>query len=371
MKKFLATMFVVGNLFFASTVNAAIEIYTGEGKATLSEAETQEKAIERAKTYALREAREKAGVYIKSQSRLRDLELIEDEVVTLTGGILKVKDTKTAKTLVNDVIQIIVTVTVTIDSEDLQREIDKFLAQNPNRKPAPPPVEHPNPVKKVEPPAPPPPPVEQPTPVEKIEPPAPSVEIVKPTAPVENVTPPTPPVADDKVALSKQKSDEALELLRAGKAKEALPLCDEAIQLNLNNVSAYNNRGWAYDNLKDYGKALENYNKAIELNPNYKWAYNNRGNTYREQKKYKQALADLDKAIEIDPNLAMAYANRGWTYDDMGKPDEALENYNKAIELNPNDGLYYRNRGRCYRKLGKLKEAQADLKKAKELGYPD
>lgn len=125
-----------------SVANAGTETYTGEGKATMSEAETLEKVLERAKTYALRNAQEKAGVYIRSRSELRDFELVEDEVVTLTSSILKIKEIRDEKTLINGVIQVIVTVTVTIDSDDLQREIDKFLAKNPKRKPAPP-VEQP------------------------------------------------------------------------------------------------------------------------------------------------------------------------------------------------------------------------------------
>ena len=168
MKKFLLALLFVGNLFFASTADAEIETYTGEGKATMSEAETLEKVTERAKIYALRNATEKAGVYIRSQSRLRDLELVDDEVVMMTGGILKIINTNVEKVLVNDVIQIFVTVTVTVDSEDLQKEIDNFIARNPNRKISPTPVEKP---------APPPPSVE------KIEPPDP------PQVPVEVVTP--------------------------------------------------------------------------------------------------------------------------------------------------------------------------------------
>ena len=132
MKKFLTALLVVCSLFFASTVNAAIETYTGEGKATLSEAETQEKAIERAKTYALREAREKAGVYIKSQSRLRDFELVEDDIITMTAGVLKITDTQIEKTLVNDAIQVFVTVTVIIDSDELKQNIDDFLRSHGN-----------------------------------------------------------------------------------------------------------------------------------------------------------------------------------------------------------------------------------------------
>ena len=132
MKKFLATLVVVCSLFFMSAAQAESETYTGEGKATMSEAETQEQIIERAKTYALRNAREKAGVYIRTRSELRDFELVEDDIITMTAGVLKITDTQIEKTLVNDAIQVFVTVTVIIDSDELKRNIDDFLRSHGN-----------------------------------------------------------------------------------------------------------------------------------------------------------------------------------------------------------------------------------------------
>jgi tetratricopeptide (TPR) repeat protein len=46
--------------------------------------------------------------------------------------------------------------------------------------------------------------------------------------------------------------------------------------LDPNSADAYNNRGTAYDDLKEYERAIEDYNKAIELDPNYALAYDNR-----------------------------------------------------------------------------------------------
>ena len=132
MKKFLTVLVIVSNLFFISAAQAETETYIGEGKATMSEAETIEKIIERAKTYALRNAQEKAGVYIRTRSELRDFELVEDDVITLTSGVLKITDTQVEKTLVNDTIQVFVTVAVIIDSDELKRNIDDFIHSHGN-----------------------------------------------------------------------------------------------------------------------------------------------------------------------------------------------------------------------------------------------
>jgi tetratricopeptide (TPR) repeat protein len=93
--------------------------------------------------------------------------------------------------------------------------------------------------------------------------------------------------------------------------KKAIDDFDEAIKHNPKNAEAYNRRGNAYRKLKQYEKAIEDHNKAIELNPEYAGAYTNRGIAYRRLEQYEKAIEDHSKAIEINPNYAWAYNNRG------------------------------------------------------------
>lgn len=189
MNKFLMASLIAGVLLFMPAAEAAIETYTGEGSATMSEAETQDAAFERAKIKALRHAQEQAGVYVRSHSKMQDLELTEDTVETITAGILKIIETKPRKSLSDDgVIQFFVTVTVQIDTDALQREIDKLRPKTPIDRPKPieepaqQPDPQPEPVKDPE-------PVREPEPVKEPEPTKP-VEPIKPTTPVEPVKPP-------------------------------------------------------------------------------------------------------------------------------------------------------------------------------------
>jgi tetratricopeptide (TPR) repeat protein len=39
---------------------------------------------------------------------------------------------------------------------------------------------------------------------------------------------------------------------------------------------AYNNRGLVYYNLKEYDKAIKDYNKALEIDPKVPYASNNK-----------------------------------------------------------------------------------------------
>lgn len=162
MKKFLATLLIVGSLFFVSTtVEAAIETYIGEGSATMTKRETQDAVIDRAKVKALRNAQKQAGVYISSQASGRNIKLVDSEVEMISGGLVKIVDTNIRKYLSDDgVMKVFATVKVQIDTDQLQREIERLLNK---RKP----VETPKPVEKPKP------PVDKPKPTTPIERPKP------------------------------------------------------------------------------------------------------------------------------------------------------------------------------------------------------
>jgi tetratricopeptide (TPR) repeat protein len=59
-----------------------------------------------------------------------------------------------------------------------------------------------------------------------------------------------------------------------------------------------------------FTKAIECYNKALKL---YQadYVYFNRGNAYYELKDYTKALADFDKTISMNKGYAEAYCQRG------------------------------------------------------------
>jgi len=152
--------------------------------------------------------------------------------------------------------------------------------------------------------------------------------------------------------------------------EKALEDFDEAIKLNPKNADAYNGRGITYRKLEQHERAIEDYNRAIELNPNYAKAYYNRGNAYRKLNQPERAIEDYNKAIELNPDYVEAYNNRGLAYSDLKQYERAIEDYNKAIELNPDYAKAYYNRGNAYRKLNQPERAIEDYNKAIELN-PD
>ncbi|NER25145.1 MAG: tetratricopeptide repeat protein, partial [Symploca sp. SIO1C2] len=91
-------------------------------------------------------------------------------------------------------------------------------------------------------------------------------------------------------------------------------------------------RGLSLRGLGRYQEATVAYTQAIVINP-HPWAYNNRGNAYYELKNYQKALSDYSNAIELDPNFAAAYETRGQAYCQIGDEQTALRDFQQAAEL--------------------------------------
>lgn len=151
----------------------------------------------------------------------------------------------------------------------------------------------------------------------------------------------------DKINLSNQKMNEAGDLFHKKNYESAIKLYNESIELNPNNIFAYNNRGRSYRALNQYELAIQDFNKAIQLNPNDALAYFNRGCAYDNLGKYEQAVQDYSKAVQLNPNSPGAYINRGNIYKNWGKYGSAIQDYDKAIQINPNYSSAYKNREEC------------------------
>lgn len=317
MKKIFSLIFLT-MFFFASIANAEIETYTGKGEATMGESETLEKVIERAKQYAKREAVEKAGVYIKSHSKTENFKLIEDEIISLAGGIVKVIDSDKEIISKDNAVKVFVTVTITIDTDDLQREIDKYFEKNTQKT---------------------------------------KIEVVQ-----EKIEKKSPEIYN--IALAKQKTNEAFKLCENKKFDYALKVADEAINLNPNNAESYDARGWANMELKNYTQSISDYTKAIQLNPDNAVFYNARGSAYIWSGNFIEAYSDINKAIQLEPNNANYHDCLGWCYNCIGEHDKAISECNKALKLDPNHSWAYHTRGEAYRLLRKYKLAIPEYDKS-------
>lgn len=342
------------NFNFVSTVQAEVKTYTGEGEATMGESETLEKVIERAKKYAMRDAIEKAGVYIRSHSELHNSEL-DDKILTLAGGVVKVIESDKEIVSKDNAVKVLATVTITIDTDDLRKEIDKYFEKNTQK-----------------------------------------VKIEISQEKIENKTP-----SVDKVKLSEQKINEAIKLCDKGKFQDALPICNEAIKLNASNPKTYEVLGWIYNSIEDRNNTISALNKALKLNPNsgvayerlaqsyialqeydiamnyckkalevqpdWIWTYAARGIIYDKLKNYSQAIDDFDKAIKKFPDVSWIYVSRGWTYYNLNNFDKSMSDFKKALELDPNNIWGYDALGCVYNRIGEYSKALEILEVALQI----
>ncbi|BAY27918.1 hypothetical protein NIES2100_77450 [Calothrix sp. NIES-2100] len=130
----------------------------------------------------------------------------------------------------------------------------------------------------------------------------------------------------------------------------------------------------SYLNLKDYERAIENYNIAIQIHPHNSLLYCDRGNAYFYLKEYNKAIADYTQAIQINPNYGLAYSNRGLAYLNLKEYHKSIADYTQAIQINPNNDYAfnaYCNRGNAYRTLKEYHKAIADYTQAIRINSND
>ena len=142
-------------------------------------------------------------------------------------------------------------------------------------------------------------------------------------------------------------SQKAMALWQNGKYKnpnKAIEYWDHAISQKQNTAKAYNNRGLAHYDLKQYQKAIKDYDQAIKQDPGYGAAFNNRGNSYYELAEYQRALTDFKQSLQLEPNYAKAHFNRGLVYYQLNQSDLACSDFQKACVQGDCDGIKWANK---------------------------
>jgi len=117
-------------------------------------------------------------------------------------------------------------------------------------------------------------------------------------------------------------------------------------------VWAFQDRGLAYYDKRDYDHAIADYDQAIKLDPKNANAFKFRGLAYYRKQDYFHAIADFDEAIRIEPGNAEAFYQRGTAYVQKKDYGRAITDYNVAIKLDPKYAFAFNNRGDAYRAEG-------------------
>jgi Tfp pilus assembly protein PilF len=130
---------------------------------------------------------------------------------------------------------------------------------------------------------------------------------------------------------------EGTTLLKQGELDQAAAALTEAIRLVPDHAEAYNNRGLAYFEQKDYGLAKQDFFMALQLSPFDKQANNNLGILFCGQEDYDRALLYFQRAIQQKASPTaydiIVYRNLAFVYMKKGMPGEAAEAYEHARNI--------------------------------------
>ena len=333
----LVVIFVRISLFGQQDKSILLEnkilIIESEGIAFLGSGITEDHAKTLAINDAKRNALERAGTYLESHTEILEHALVKDEVLTYTGGLSKVRVLKENRTIVNNMFAFGVVIQATIDTRLLNERIAELRRNDHLRR---------------------------------------QLEAERKRS--ERLEARVAALMDSSSTAS---ATDVANLVNALSASEWFEKATETedihikidyytrvIALDSLYTYAYNNRGYAYDELGQYDEAIDDYTKAIELEPDLASLYNNRGETYNDVGLYDEALDDLNRAIALDSVFSYAYSNRGNSYRGLGQYDEAISDFNRAISLHPEFATAYSNRGSSYYDLDLYDEALRDYNKA-------
>jgi tetratricopeptide (TPR) repeat protein len=108
---------------------------------------------------------------------------------------------------------------------------------------------------------------------------------------------------------------------------QVIVLSDKSVKLEPDNPISYLYKGHAFNELKKYEEAIQCYDKILEIDPNNVDAFNKR----------KIAQEQLDKQLFEQKKSIDNWLNQGDNFFTQGKYNEAIECYYKALEIDPNN----------------------------------
>jgi Tfp pilus assembly protein PilF len=125
-----------------------------------------------------------------------------------------------------------------------------------------------------------------------------------------------------------------------GQWEKAIVAFDQALKNYLYETPALAlyNSGWAYYNLKNYSKALSQYQQALSkdstrhLHPRIE---KNIGLIYLKQSNFPEAKAHLEKSVNLNPSLYDAHFYLGETYLKINDNENARRSFRQVIKLAP------------------------------------
>lgn len=167
-----------------------------------------------------------------------------------------------------------------------------------------------------------------------------------------------------------------------GRYTEAITCFDRAIEIDPKDPASYTDRGQAYAYMKEYDKAIEDFNSVLVLDPigdQAQAAFYYLGRIKMLIGKDEEAIGHFDRLLELVPTDAEGYFLRGTAKANLMEIDGSIADFDQAIHFRPDYMEAYANRGvqkvnkvpvgkRTGGRVDCLKDPCADLLKARSMG---
>lgn len=127
--------------------------------------------------------------------------------------------------------------------------------------------------------------------------------------------------------------------------------------------------GNVYQEMRQFDKALLQFQKALETNPQYYTAWVNQGIIYRITKKPDEAERCYKEALKMAPNDPYLLTSLGALSVTKKEYSDAIALLKKSIHLDPTLNVSYGNLAFAYAEMGDIENANQFLDLAVEHGY--
>ena len=112
-------------------------------------------------------------------------------------------------------------------------------------------------------------------------------------------------------------------------------MTDEEIEMFYEQAMSYLGQG-------ESKKAIEFFNKALKINEMYIPAWNDKGVAFMELKEYSQALDCFQRVGYLDPGIAMPLYNKGYVLLMLERYEEAVETFRIFLDAYQFKDDFYR-----------------------------
>ena len=148
-----------------------------------------------------------------------------------------------------------------------------------------------------------------------------------------------------------------LDLLAAGRPREAAAQLVAAVRLEPGNADYHSNWGLALLQLGRAEEALAAQDQAVALAPGAAGPRLNRGIALEKLGRRDEALAEFEEALRLRPGDAEAHLSCGNSLLVAGRAEEALAHFEAAARARPDRPMYWFNLGLAHAQLGHYAQA--------------